>query len=96
MLADLIAEWNTTIKEARHELKAVELARRQGQPGAKPTVTENEAGLELDLAKLDLADLKEAQQLLRKRRRRAPLRCGPLPAGRMPSRARRRGSAKCG
>jgi len=25
MLADLIAEWNTTIKEARHELKAVEL-----------------------------------------------------------------------
>jgi len=35
MLADLIAEWNTTIKEARHELKAVELARRQGQPGAK-------------------------------------------------------------
>ena len=35
MLADLIAVWNTTIKEARHELKAVELARRQGQPGAK-------------------------------------------------------------
>jgi len=64
MLTEQIAELADTVQEARHELTAVDLARRQGQPGTEQTVAEEEGALELDLAKQDLAALEEAQRLL--------------------------------
>jgi hypothetical protein len=64
MLGERIAEWREAVEEAGCELAAVDLARRQGQPGAKLTVPEDEARLELDLAQQDLAALEEARQLL--------------------------------
>jgi hypothetical protein len=63
MLGERIAEWREAVAEAGCELAAVDLARRR-QPGAKQTVSEDEAGLELDLAQQDLAALEEARQLL--------------------------------
>lgn len=64
MLADRITEWREVVGAARRELAAVDLARRQGHPGARLTVAEDEAGLELELAEEDLAALVKAQRLL--------------------------------
>ncbi len=64
MLDEQIAEWTDVVKQASHELIAVELARRQGQLGATATVPEEETGVELDLAQIDLAALEKAERLL--------------------------------